>query len=210
MFVGHYGPSFLAKSVDRKIPLFVLFLAVQWVDVLWAIFVLLGIERVRIVPGYTASNSLDLYFMPYTHSLLAALLWSALAAFVYRLVSGRLRAGFLVGGAVFSHWVLDLLVHRRDLALYDNTLKVGFGLWDYPLISLPLEILVLVGGFLVFYRGERAIGVFVLLLALLQIQQTLTHPVPVSPRAAAWTALAAYALLTAIAFVLERRFKRGA
>jgi hypothetical protein len=70
LFVGHYGVSFVAKAHRQEIPLWLLFLAVQLIDVFWALFVLLGIERVRIVPGYTASSPLDLYYMPYTHSLL--------------------------------------------------------------------------------------------------------------------------------------------
>src|SRR5256886_13511425 len=69
MFVGHYGVSLAAKRGDRSIPLWVLFLAVQLLDVFWSLFVLLGVEKVRIVPGITASNPLDLYYMPYTHSL---------------------------------------------------------------------------------------------------------------------------------------------
>ena len=85
MFTGHYSFSFAGKSLagksgdqnsDKRIPLWLLFLAVQWIDVMWSIFVLLGIEKVRIVPGFTASNALDLYYMPYSHSLLAAFLWS--------------------------------------------------------------------------------------------------------------------------------------
>ena len=69
MFTGHYSFSFAGKSAEKRIPLWLLFLAVQWIDVMWSIFVLLGIEKVRIVPGITASNALDLYYMPYTHSL---------------------------------------------------------------------------------------------------------------------------------------------
>jgi len=76
MFVGHYGISFAAKRLDKTIPLWVLFLAVQLLDVGWGILVPLGVEKVRIVPGITASNPLDLYYMPFTHSLVAALLWS--------------------------------------------------------------------------------------------------------------------------------------
>src|SRR5689334_23985237 len=68
MFVGHYGPSFAAKAVRKPIPLWVLFIAVQLLDVFWSIFVLLGIEKVHIVPGITATNPLDLYYMPYTRS----------------------------------------------------------------------------------------------------------------------------------------------
>ncbi|HJU86085.1 MAG TPA: hypothetical protein VJ788_01810, partial [Gemmatimonadota bacterium] len=72
MFVGHYGVSFVAKRIDDSIPLWVLFLAVQLLDMIWAPLVLLGVEKVRIVPGITATNPLDLYYMPFTHSLVAA------------------------------------------------------------------------------------------------------------------------------------------
>ena len=75
MFTGHYSVSFAGRAAEKRIPLWLLFIAVQFIDVLWSIFVLLGIEKVRIVPGITASNALDLYYMPYTHSLLGALCW---------------------------------------------------------------------------------------------------------------------------------------
>ena len=112
MFVGHYSASFVGKAVEPRIPLWVLFLAVQFLDVLWGIFVLLGIEKVRIVPGITASSPLDLYYMPYTHSLVGALGWSALAFVVWQFfpkLGGRrvdyrwpafiLEIAVLVGGA---------------------------------------------------------------------------------------------------------------
>ena len=105
MFVGHYGVSFPAKMFEPSIPLWVLFLAVQFLDVLWAPFILLGIEKVRIVPGFTASNPLDLYYMPYTHSLPAALFWSCAAGVVYHFVArpSARRTSFVIGLAVFSH-----------------------------------------------------------------------------------------------------------
>ena len=141
MIVGHYGPSFLAKALDKTIPLWLLFLAVQLVDIVWAIFVLSGIEKVRIVPGFTATNPFDLYYFPYTHSLPAAFAW-ALGAFVlYKLVraGNGSRGAWLVAAAVASHWFLDLVVHRPDLPLYDNAAKVGLGLWNYPIATLALR-----------------------------------------------------------------------
>src|SRR5437667_8839113 len=85
MFVGHYGVAFAVKTERNKIPLWVLFVAVQLLDFLWAPFVLLGIEKVRFVPGITATNALDLYYMPYTHSLIGALFWSAVAFAIYKI-----------------------------------------------------------------------------------------------------------------------------
>ena len=99
MFIGHYGPSFAGKVAKPAIPLWILFLAVQLVDIAWSILVLLGIEKLRIVPGFTATNPLDLYYMPFTHSLPGAALWSVGAALVYRFRTQRWRSprlGFIL------------------------------------------------------------------------------------------------------------------
>jgi len=134
MFVGHYGVGFAAKRVEPSIPLWLLFIAVQLLDVLWAPFVLLGIEKVRIVPGFTATNPLDLYYMPFTHGLVAALLWSCAGGLAYQILARRM-AGIVIGVAVFSHWVLDFIVHRPDLPLCDDSAKVGLGLWNAPALG---------------------------------------------------------------------------
>jgi hypothetical protein len=154
LFVGHYGVSFAASRADRKLPLWLTFLSVQWVDVMWAVFVLTGVERARIVPGITATNPLDLYYMPYTHSLTASLGWSVLAALAYAGLArpaGQWKSAALLGATVFSHWVLDLIVHRPDLPLYDNTAKVGLGLWNHPVPALLLEGAILVGGMALYW-----------------------------------------------------------
>jgi hypothetical protein len=210
MFVGHYGVSFAAKRVAPSIPLWALFIAVQLLDVLWAPCILLGVEKVRIVPGITASNPLDLYYMPYTHSLLAVLLWSAGAFFVYRLFGPRglvERAAFVVALAVLSHWILDFLVHRPDLPLYDNTAKVGLGLWNVPAVAFALEAALLFGGMCLYFGAGLVprLRMVVFGLVMLTIQaHVFFGPPPVSDRAAAWTALAVYALFAAIVARLER------
>ena len=211
MFVGHYGPSFLTKWIKPTIPLWVLFLAVQLLDVFWALFVFLGVERVRIVPGFTETNALDLYYMPYTHSLPGALGWSLVAAIVYGGLSRSKLSGTLVGAAVFSHWPLDFLVHRPDLALYDNTAKVGLGLWNYPYVTLGLEGLLLFGGMGLYLAGSRplsgrarfAIPVFCGAILIMQTGM-LYGPPPSTDHAMAATALFAYALLAGVIAWLER------
>jgi hypothetical protein len=209
LFTGHYSFSFAGKSAERRIPLWLLFLAVQWIDVMWSIFVLLGIEKVRIVPGITASNALDLYYMPYTHSLLGVLCWSALAYVVCQLVPslrGK-RTGLIVAGAVFSHWILDLIVHRPDLALYDSVGKMGFGLWNYRGAAFALEMAVLFSGAAMLYRTAahrgRLIG-FAIFLAALQVFGTFFFPPPPSDHAAAMTALMSYIVLALMAWWVER------
>jgi hypothetical protein len=209
MFVGHYGVSFATKQAQPNIPLWVLFLAVQWLDVIWAPLVLLGIEKVRIVPGFTATNPLDLYYMPYTHSLVAAILWSLAAAGAYRAVRGANAGASLIGLAVFSHWILDFIVHVPDLPLYDDTEKVGLGLWNQPILASTLEAALLFGAIAVYLRARhtRALGIIVFGLTMLGIQAYIFFgPPPASPAGAAGTALGAYGLFALmIWFLADRR-----
>lgn len=209
MFVGHYGVSFAARA-RSAIPLWVLFLAVQWLDVLWAPFVLLGIEKVRIVPGITATNPLDLYYMPYTHSLVAAVAWSLVAVMAYRVArrGAPTRDAVIVGAAVFSHWVLDFLVHRPDLPLYGNRVKVGLGLWNYPVVAFALELALLFGSMLWYLRATRRRArpfvIFGLIMAAVQAS-VFFGPPPASGGMIAATAIAAYAAYAVVAAWLEHR-----
>jgi hypothetical protein len=218
MFVGHYGVAFAVRSEENKVPLWVLFVAVQLLDFVWAPLVLLGIEKVRMVPGITATNSLDLYYMPYTHSLVGALIWSGLAAFLYKVVLGpqaSRAAGLIVAFAVFSHWLLDLIVHRPDLAIYDDTWKVGLGLWNYRGLEFGLEIAILAAGILLYLKRNNSIArkagivVFGAVLILIQAGNTFLHRPPSSDRAFAITALVFYTLFAGVAFLLEKRGEKA-
>lgn len=214
MFVGHYGPSFTIKAIRPAIPLWLVFIAVQLVDVAWAVLVLLGIEKVRIVPGITASNPLDLYYMPYTHSLVAGVLWAAAAIILCKPLREvrNWSAAAWIGAAVFSHWVLDWLVHRPDLPLYDDTMKVGLGIWNYPAIALSLEALLLFGGMIMYLRRTQAINtigrlgppIFGILMLAIQ-GYVFFGPPPISSGAAAITALVAYAVFAAVVQWLDRQ-----
>jgi hypothetical protein len=211
MFVGHYAVSFATKAVEPRIPLWALFIAVQLLDVFWAPFVLLGLEKVRIVPGITASSPLDLYYMPYTHSLLAAVLWSMAALAAYRLwrrTRTEARAALLVAFAVFSHWVLDFVVHRPDLPLYDDTAKVGLSLWNRPVLAFVLEAALLLASMALYMRVQRrGRGSLITFgLVMLGIQALVFFgPPPSSDRAAAVTALGSYAVFAGVIAWWERR-----
>jgi membrane-bound metal-dependent hydrolase YbcI (DUF457 family) len=177
--------------------------------------VLLGVEKLRIVPGITASNPLDLYYMPYTHSLAAAVMWAAVATVLCKPGVRTWRAAAWIGLAVFSHWILDLLVHKPDLPLYDDTWKVGLGLWNFPVIALSLEALLLFGGMTLYFRRTSAINVVgrfgmpVFGAIMLAIQcYVFFGPPPSSPDSAAITALVAYVVFAVIALWLDRQRKQ--
>jgi hypothetical protein len=212
MFIGHYGPAFGAKPLERRLPLWLLFLAVQWLDVGWSVLVMLGVEKLRIVKGFTQGSSLDLYYMPFTHGLIGAVALSAALGAVVALFYRNRRTAIVlvVAGAVFSHWVLDLVVHVPDLPLLDNSFKVGFGLWRHLWLSFPLEIALLVAGASLYARqvpSRTRLGDIYLWLLVTVIAGIETYasfgPEPASAVAEAQTALVAYIALAAVAALVD-------
>jgi hypothetical protein len=218
MFVGHYSVAFAIKSDENRIPLWVLFIAVQFLDYIWATLVLLGIEKLRVIKGFTAGSMLDSYYHPYSHSLVTALIWSALAALVYKRfwqATASNRAALLVALAVFSHWILDFIAHPRDLAIYDNTWKVGLGLWNYRGLEFGLEVALLAGG-IVLYLARNAISAarkkavigFGLALVIVQIGDTFVPRTPLTDRGTAMGVWIFYTLFVVVAYLLERTWRR--
>src|ERR1700745_697070 len=214
MFVGHYSVAFAAKSERHKIPLWVLFIAVQFLDYIWATLVLLGIEKLRVIKGFTAGSMLDSYFHPYSHSLPMAILWSVVAALIYKAI-WRAKASniamVVIGVAVFSHWLLDLIAHPHDLPIYDNRWKVGFGLWNYRDPEFALEIALLAGGIILHLarsvmptiRGVAVVA-FGLALVVVQIGDTYVPRTPLTPKETAMGVWVFYTIFVVIAFFVER------
>lgn len=210
MFIGHYGPAFGAKAVLRSIPLWVLFVAVQFMDVIWSIFVMMGIEKLRIVPGFTQGSPLDLYFMPYTHGLLGAIVLSILFGCVVAAImrTNKMAVFWVCAAAVFSHWILDFVVHVPDLWIYGD-LKVGLGLWHWIWISLPLEFASLIIGawFYTRYvpakpRGNLWLWLFVAAMMAVELYNSFS-PIGGTPQEMAQSALIAYAVLAALAGLVD-------
>lgn len=208
MFIGHYGPALALAPVTRRAPLWVLFVAVQLVDYGWALLVALGVEKVRVEPGFTAMSPFDLTYMPYTHSLAAVLVWALVAGLVWRLVSRQagLAGAAVVALAVLSHWLGDLLVHVPDLPLWPGGPKVGLGLWNNPGATLALEGGVLFAGFALYLAATRPRGVWgrvapiALLLALAGLEAVhLTAPPPTDMTALSVQSVVAFTLLAALA-----------
>jgi hypothetical protein len=214
VFVGHYGVSLAAKRWAPELSLGWLFLAVQALDVVFATLVLMGVEKLAIVPGFTAYNPYDLFYMPYSHSLVGALAWSALAALAALTLHGRAgaRAALVLGACVFSHWVLDVPMHTADMPLAGNdSTKIGLGLWRHRELSLLAELVVFWSGAVVWLRDLRGLGrrrgpavAFLALLTLVLLSTPFMSP-PAGPRAFAITALVAYVGLALAAALVDRR-----
>jgi membrane-bound metal-dependent hydrolase YbcI (DUF457 family) len=157
MFIGHHAVAFAAKKFAPTTSLGTLVAAVQFLDMLWPPFLLLGLEHARIEPGITAVSPLDLYDYPFSHSLLASLLWSAIFGGLYFAIKRNARASLVVGIAVFSHWILDFVTHRPDMPLtFGNSTYVGLGLWNSLAGTLIVEASMFVVGIIIYLKATAS------------------------------------------------------
>ncbi len=157
MFIGHYGVGFAAKKWDKKPSLGTYFIACQFMDLLWPVFLLLGIEKVEIVHSNNPFLSLNFISYPYSHSLLGALFWSVLFGAIYFLIRKDMRSSIILGLVVISHWVLDLIVHIPDLQIIPwLSLRVGLGLWNSVVFTVIIEGLIFFIGFYLYLKSTKS------------------------------------------------------
>ena len=210
MFIGHYAAALAAKSAEPRAPLWTFVAGCQALDIAWSALLIVGVEKVRFDPALPGSD-LDLYFMPYSHSLPAALIWSVAAAILalWVLKLSR-RAAIFVGLVVFSHWLLDFLVHRPDLELWFGGPKVGLAWWNQPVPEMIVEmgLLALAGAAWVAQRkgASRAAWPAVLFIAVLVAVQWIGAQTPGGGDAQSLgaMALATYLGLTTISVFVDR------
>lgn len=218
MFVGHYAAAMAAKAIEPKAPMWTLAAAAQLVDIGWSSFIIAGVEHARVDPALPGST-LVLYDMPWTHSLPAAFAWSVGAAvLVLVLLRLPLWASAIVGLTVFSHWVLDLVVHRPDLALWPGGEKVGFALWDCPVPEQAVEIGLLAVCGAIWTASRKTLGrmawpaiAFIGFLVALQIAAMLMPPPAGEVGAESGvTILIVYLVVAAIAALTDIQRKKSA
>lgn len=199
MFIGHHAVAFGSKRAAPRVSLGVLMAAAMFLDLLWPLLTLAGIEHFRIDPGNTALTPLDFYDYPISHSLATSIVWSLLAALAYYAWKRTPRDAAIVGALVLSHWVLDFITHRPDLPLWPGGPKVGLGLWNNVPATVAVE-LVLFGTLLQSYVratkprdriGSIGLWSFVVFIAIVFLLN-LVSPPPPSWQAVSWTALAAW------------------
>ena len=193
MFIGHFAVGLACKKISQLPSLAVMFIAVQFLDLIWPIFVLFGVETFDIQEGITKLTPLNFTHYPYSHSLMMSLVWGFLFGLVYFLITNQKRNSFLIVGLVFSHWILDFLTHRPDLQLSPFTAyRVGLGLWNYPIAEVILEIGLFLLGIYLYYRytkPKRKVAFWLLIAFLLVIHVlNLLGPPPPSIQAVAWSA----------------------
>jgi hypothetical protein len=216
MFLGHYGLAFAAKRAAPETSLGTLTLAGNLADTVWPILLLLGVEQVRIAPGWMTTSPLDFVSYPYSHSLLTQALAGLAFGLLVWAIRRDARAAVVTGLLVVSHWFLDVPFHRPDLPVWPGGPKVGFSLWDSALVTYGSEALLFGVGVWLYASqtkakdrtGSVALWALVVFLAAVYVASALGPPPPNSS-AVAWTTLALWLLVPWTYFIDRHRSLRA-
>jgi len=216
MFIGHFGLAFAARRIAPRTGLGTLGAASQWVDLVWPVLVLAGVEQVRIAPGDTAYTPLAFIHYPWTHSLLMTVAWAFLVGLAYRLATGERRGAWVVGALVASHWVLDFLTHRPDLPVVPwGVEKYGLGLWNHVAATVVVEGLIFAGGVVLYATGTRptrragSVVLWVLVAFLVAMTAANQLSTPPGESAVAWGTLSMWLIVAWMAWVDRLRQPSG-
>ncbi len=218
MFVGHYAAAFALKGKEKGASLGMLFIATQFVDILFFPFVLAGIENLKFVKGFTAVNDFNMDYYPFTHGLLGSLCWAVLFFALYFFVFAKNKAdkksiATVMALGVLSHWFTDLIVHTPDLPLINGDPKFGFGLWNNKVLTFGTEAILLVFGFLYYLKKTKAVSAigkyaglgFVLFLLLTNYLNLFVLPANDDIKSLTVSALFFYFLFAAIAHFVDKK-----
>lgn len=203
MFIGHFALGFAAKKAAPRLPLGALFIGAQFLDLIWPVLVLMGVETVRIHPGDTVVTPLEFVSYPISHGLLPVLGWAVLLGCAILVARGYPRGAWVVAALVVSHWVLDWITHRPDLPLWPgSSAKFGLGLWESRPATMVVEGLMYVAGVALYVHTTRpksrggvwGLWLLVGFLAAIYVGN-LYGPVPPSANAVAWSGVGMWLLI---------------
>lgn len=212
MFIGHFALGFAAKKATPSTSLPTLFAAAVLADVLWPIFLALGIEQVVIDPGNTAMTPLDFVSYPWSHSFLMLMIWGAVFGGVYFARTRDSRGAIILAALVESHWILDWITHRPDMPLYPGGPKFGLGMWNSPALAISVELAMFAIGVWIYARATRAhdakgrwgFWALVLLLLAAYVADAITRVPPPSVKAIWIAALAGTAVTLLLVWWVDR------
>jgi len=211
MFIGHFALGLGAKKISPKPSLGTLFIAAQFVDLLWPFLLLMGWEVVKVEPGNTVFTPLNFVHYPISHSLLMTIAWGIIIGGIYYGLRKDKQGAIWLGILVISHWALDFLTHRPDLPLYPGSIKVGLGLWNSLAGTVLVEGMVFIGGIYLYIKSTRAknkIGVYsfwglIVFLIIIYVSNIFGPPPPESTSVIAIVGLAQW-LLVAWGYWIDR------
>ena len=157
MFAGHIGAAAAAKSLDHRVPFWALLIASFLLDIVFAVLWAVGVEKMEALPGTDGGYGNMLFEVDWSHSFFGTILLSIVVLILTVRYWGG-KGAVIISGVVFSHWFLDVIVHRNDLPIAPGNggslPRVGLGLWDVPVAAAIFEALLVIGGAYLWYRSR--------------------------------------------------------
>ncbi len=213
MFIGHLGAGLAMRKFDKKTNLAWFFVSVLFLDLLLYVFILLGIEKV-IVPADFENLHYLRFIFPYSHSLIAAIAWSILFYVAAEIITKSRKTALILGIGVFSHYILDFIVHTPELTIMgDRSIVIGLGLWNHIYIAVFLELLIYLAGLYIYLRETKGLGfsgkygmyIFSVILAAAAVITQVLSPRPMNGYEVAGSSLLSITLAILISFWLDRK-----
>lgn len=213
MFAGHLGAGLALKKIDKKTNLGWFFLSALFADILFWILTLAGIEKGIIPEDYNTKHFLTFVY-PYSHSLISTIILSLITFFAARLFTKDNKTSFAISLGILSHFILDLIVHIPDLPLISNdSVKIGFGLWNNILIASIAEFLITISGLYIYLKatkpltkaGKFGIPVLIIIIAIISLTGQMFSPKPENINQAALSSLTTIAMVIILSFWLDKK-----
>lgn len=213
MYIGHYAVAIAAKKKFKQIPLWLLFVSVQFLDLLAFILIMFGIEKIHYTGNQNPFYRTAIEYLPYSHSLFFSIIFALITFLVFRKFKNKIW-GIVLAIGLLSHWFIDFLFQKSNLPLFLNQYKVGLGLWDFPLFSYSIEIiLVAIAGYYLYKNKNIKINrpsfLFLILIMFAFFTFIIFVPEPLimqtSPKLKSLVILSAYLVFTVIAYLIERK-----
>lgn len=210
MFIGHYAVGFQLKRKYSEVPLWLLFISVQFVDIIAFLLVLLGIEKIKYNPSSNPFLRTIIEYVPFSHSLLSEVLIAVIVLLFFWKIKSK-EWGIVLSVGVLSHWFLDALVHLPDMPLFHNSLKVGLGLWQLPWTAFFLELsMLLIAGYYLLnnYKRKKRHWILIFFLSLGFAFMFFAPEAEATAAVASIMSLSLYAIFTAMAYWSEREIRK--
>ncbi len=212
MLVGHVAVGLVGKRIEPKLSLGTLVLAAVLPDLLWGVFLLVGIDHVQFIPGRGAANYLVATDIAWSHGLVTGAVWAALLATAYYWRRRYPRGAVVLVITVLSHWVLDFVSHRPDMPLAPGVpARFGLGLWASVPATLAVEGSLWALALMIYVRATRArnLGAHFLLwivaaILTLMWYNNIAGPPPPNPKTAPIASLVLFTLIVAWAYGMNR------
>ena len=159
MIAGHIGAAAGAKRWAPNVPLWALLIATFLLDILFGVLWLFGVESMESLPGTDGGYGNMAFVVDWSHSFFGTI-FICLVVLIVCTRWWELKGAFVLACVVFSHWFFDQIVHRPDMPIMPGnagtTPRVGLGLWDVPVAAMILELLLVIGGVVIWYTSPDA------------------------------------------------------